>query len=165
MVKEAATLEIKNDREAEIIAAIRALESHYVVVGITEATNKRTDTDFGNAAIAEIAEHGSPLNNIPARPVLGPAMRDAKRQVAKAYKDAALAAMKGDKAATLLHLQAAGDAVVKKVQDRIRAGISPPPAAATLRARKARGIDSIIALLVTGQLIDSYVTEIRERDE
>ena len=53
---------------------------------------------------------------------------------------------------------------MKKIQDRIRAGVSPPPAASTLRARKARGIDSIIAPLVTGQLLDSYTSEIREKD-
>ena len=77
---------ITNNRLNAMIAAFHTLASVELVVGVPEANAKRKDGEpVSNAMLAAIAETGSPANNIPARPVIGPGMTNAKTEIAGHY--------------------------------------------------------------------------------
>lgn len=69
-----------------------------VVVGITEDTNAAHDK-MSTAALLYLHEHGSPVNNIPPRPVLMPALRqeEVHEKIVKLLKEATVNALIGRK--------------------------------------------------------------------
>ena len=66
-----------------------------VVVGITEDSNVARDHGFTNAGLLYMHEQGVPSHNIPARPVLKPAIaqEDVKEQIEIMMRDAAVEAL------------------------------------------------------------------------
>ena len=69
--------------------------NHEVVVGITEETNGARKDGEGNAALLYKNEKGSPIDHIPARPVLKPAIAQPQVQekISTLFRDAAEAAL------------------------------------------------------------------------
>lgn len=131
---------LKRDNLGKIAAQIRNLTGLGVLVGIpAEKTDRPGDSSgMTNAAIGYVQENGSPAANIPERPFLAPGIKDATDTTVKYFRQAGEAAMKGDRDLVDRCLAAAGIAAVSAVQARIRDGIPPALAPATVRARRRR---------------------------
>jgi hypothetical protein len=67
---------VANDRTKEILESLRALSKIDVLVGIPEENGSREGGKITNAELAFIQTEGSPLNKIPPRPFLIPAIED-----------------------------------------------------------------------------------------
>ena len=78
--------------------ALEELFNHEVLVGIPQENNGRAAEDsisVTNAELLYIHTYGSPINNIPARPVLEAAIEHDKDQISKLLQDATDAALSG----------------------------------------------------------------------
>lgn len=131
------------DNLPKILESIKALPGMSVLVGIPEDKTDRTPEPgekgpMTNAALGYIHEFGSPSQNIPARPSLIPAVRATKDRVVRYLRQAGEFATAGDKLRTRKAMMAAGQTVVSEVQKIITAGIPPPLADSTLKARARR---------------------------
>lgn len=91
--------------------AIAELKSYEVLVGIPEENNGRPaegSVAVSNAELLYIHTHGSPINGIPARPVIEPALEHEKERVSELLQNAADVALSGNKEGVLPALEKAG---------------------------------------------------------
>ena len=109
--------------------ALDYLRRHEVRVGLPASAGMR------NLVILAIQEHGSPINRIPARPVIRPALRaeETRAAMAEAMEAGAEAALRGDLPAARASLEAAGQAGADGIRAYIDSHIPPPNSPATVR--------------------------------
>lgn len=69
---------VANDRTKELLESLRKLSSVDVLVGIPEEESSREGGKVTNAELAFIHSEGSPLNGIPPRPFIEPAIEDSE---------------------------------------------------------------------------------------
>lgn len=138
-----ASVVVKIDKVGNIVKALTALTNKDVLVGIPDQTTERqADDDQGpvnNATLGYIHEHGSPANNIPARPFLIPGVKDAREEVEHRLKKAANLALDGNMSAVDAQLSMAGQEARDAVKAKINSGDFEPLADATLEARARKG--------------------------
>jgi hypothetical protein len=139
-----ASVVVKIDKVGNIVKALTALTNKDVLVGIPDQTTERKpdDDDDGpvnNATLGYIHEHGSPANNIPARPFLIPGVKDAHDEVEHRLKKAANLALDGNLSAVDAQLSMAGQEARDSVKAKINSGDFEPLADATLEARARKG--------------------------
>jgi hypothetical protein len=136
-----------------------------VLVGIPESKTARKDEEkgtIGNAALLAINEFGSPMQNIPARPVMAIGIRNAQEKIAEQFKQAAVKALSQGFAALDTYYNRAGLIASNSVKKAINAQEDiQGPAASTLASRKARGFKGTKALIVTGQLRNAITYVLR----
>ena len=84
------------------------MASHEVLVGMPQAKASRRGQQVNNAELMFIHTNGSPLRGIPARPVIEPAIEDAKGKINRELKEAVLAAGNGDNAKAMVYLKRTG---------------------------------------------------------
>lgn len=173
---------VKIDRLNAVIKSITALTKMDVLVGIPESENQRDEAEEpNNAALGYIHEHGSPVNNIPARPFLVPGVADAKGQYRPRLIRAAQLALDGKTKDALKQLEAAGILAEQGVKAKINSGDFVPLSDATVAARARRGRKGAAAelerrasglpagtdlakpLIDTGQLRNSITHVVREK--
>ena len=145
-------------------------QPHYDESGLrTAATTERHDAEEGgiqsNASLGYIHEHGSPINNIPAGPWLGPGVeqsRDRWLRYMQQAGEAALTFPSTDSTRMDKGLHAAGMTAVSSVKNRIVEGLSPPLSQRTIDARRrrtpsrqARGPEDVTPLVDTSQMLNS----------
>ncbi len=155
------------DDSARIVAAIRALASKRVMVGVPagEALRKPEagePSTVNNAMLAYIHENGCPAAHIPPRPFLKPAVTALQPEIERGLKNAAALALKGDEAGVDKALHGLGLIAQAAVRNKINEGIPPPLAESTLRARRARGRTGTKSLIDTGQLRNAITYVIRK---
>ena len=163
---------------AERLAMIREcmlfLASHAVAVGIP-AKNDARPGPYSNTALLALHEAGSPVNRVPPRPVMKPALsRDGVREeMADALLRAAYAAADGNAPEMIACMETAGEAGAKAIRDYIKGGSAAPNAPITvnggwMRNRVSgkpvyiRGKGSSVPLVDTGTLLNAFGYEIRE---
>jgi hypothetical protein len=93
-----------------LAARLEKLKNAAVYVGIPQDKNLRTVGEITNAQLLYIHTHGSALRNIPARPVIEPAIAkpENKVRITSELKQAAQSALEGDDQAVHEHLSKAG---------------------------------------------------------
>lgn len=131
------------DNIGELDEAIRSLIRNEVLVGVPDETTERDDAEskaagLTNASLAYIHDNGAPEANIPARPFMIPGMTEAVGEVTQILTKAAEYALQSKPGKVAEGFQRIGTIAVQKITDHIRAGIPPPLADATLRARDRR---------------------------
>jgi len=106
------------DNSASLKAALKKLQRTDVLVGWPEASNSRQSGEIGNAALAYIHSHGSALQNIPARPILQPAIEASpnKELIQRELKAAAEAVLDQDPARATMELNRAGQVAANAVK-------------------------------------------------
>ena len=102
----------RKSKQPQIMAAVEKMKKMRVYVGIPrdKAYDNPAHPDINNAELLFIHTHGSPLQNIPARPVLEPAIKaDGNHQkISRGFEKAARATLRGDEAQALMGLKEAG---------------------------------------------------------
>jgi hypothetical protein len=172
------TLKVTDNFQA-LATALRELTSRKLMVGIpSDADPDKFDVqgneqrqpyqpgepkpEFNNAAIGYIAEHGSPINNIPARPWLAPGFEGARDQVEAYMQAAAKSALEGDLAAVDQNLHKAGIVATNSIRMKIRSGPFVPLRPRTLAARRSRGHQGTRPLIETSAFLQSIGYVIRK---
>jgi hypothetical protein len=152
------TMKVTSDSTQEFNDIVKKFRNDEVLVGIPEDKSQRSADDedsspIGNAAILAINEFGSPMNNIPPRPVMAIGIRNAQDQIADELKKACQQAFNKGWSAVNTYFNRAGIIASVSVKKAINAQEGfDGPSEATLKARKSRGFNGTKALIVTGQL-------------
>ena len=109
-MKPVVKLSVKSDSSKNVKDQLRQLARSQVLVGWPQESSSRPGEAVTNAELAYIHTHGSPAKNIPARPILEPALSttETKRAILGELERAAEAALKGDFKKMLSFLQRAG---------------------------------------------------------
>lgn len=132
-----------------------------VVVGITEESNASREGGFTNAGLLYMHEQGVPSHNIPARPVLKPAIAQekVKEEIETMMRDAAVAALvDGDRDTAEKCFEKAGMLGRDACKNYILGGNLAPNAPSTI-ARKG----SSQPLVDTGSLLGSISYAVRKK--
>ena len=164
MTKFVEVKEKSGDAEQKIKDALQFLKDTPVYVGVPENKTVRRKEDgekvaITNAELMFIHTNGSPRNNIPARPVIEPAIEDDKERISKMFKDAWQTMMNQGKDAAMKKLKLIG----MRAQNVCRAWFVnpknnwPPNSPATIAAKRAKGATKPRPLIDTGQLRRSII--------
>ena len=133
-----------------------------VLVGIPQGS-VRKDDEINNATLLAINEFGSPMNNIPPRPVMSIGIRKAQDEIAEQFRTAVKDVLKKGGAAIRTYYERAGIVAANSIKKVINAqdGIKPP-AASTLSSRKSKGFAGTKSLIVTGQMRNAITYVVKE---
>jgi hypothetical protein len=144
----------------------------YVKVGVLASSKPHEDEEGGmidTVKLAAIHEFGAPGAKIPERPFIRGAA-DEYRQEIMALEEKELEKVLLGKRDVWKSLDAMGQWMTAKIVARIRKGIAPPNAPATLerkhrkakwnKAAKLPGFSRIVPLIDTGQLVQSITYEV-----
>lgn len=140
--------------------SLEELRQSEVYVGIPAENEQRKDDKINNASLLFLHTHGSPINHIPPRPVLEPAIEANRALITPELAAAARAVIAGDAQAATAHLRRAGiigaNAAKRWFTDP-RNGWAPN-APSTIRAK---GSDK--PLIDTGQLRRAITSIVSQR--
>jgi hypothetical protein len=96
MDKSPVTLTVEQDNLPALRTRLAGLLGAKVCVGIPEENTARKGEPINNAQLLYIHTNGSEVNNIPPRPVIEPAILDAKEQIVDTLEKAADAQLEGE---------------------------------------------------------------------
>ena len=132
-----------------------------VVVGITENSDTAREGGVTNAQLLYLHENGVPSHNIPPRPVLIPAVREAatRSAIKSMLRAGAARAMIGDVAGADAYYNKAGMLGRSACQKYITEGGNLAPNAPSTIARKG----SSTPLIDTGSMLGSITYEVRKK--
>ncbi len=114
MLEFVASVVTNDDKLKLVFSAVREMKNLEVLVGIPEEDSSRPPTDDNkgspatNAELLYIHTNGSPINNIPPRPVIEPAINDAKELISENLKQASISAFDGNIQGFMQNLEKAG---------------------------------------------------------
>lgn len=147
-------LTVKEDFTEDFNKIVKSFKDDEVLVGIPQEEAQRTnDQTINNATLLAINQFGSPLNNIPPRPVMSIGIKKAQNEIAEQFKLAVQKSFSEGVDALPIYYNRAGIIASNSIKKVINSqeGIEPP-AESTLAARKAKGFTGNKALIVTGQM-------------
>lgn len=81
------TLKVIKDNTARVVRDVEKLKGAALLVGVPQSEAQRGEGGLSNAEIAMINEFGSPMQNIPPRPFLLPAIEKNKDEIVAFIKD------------------------------------------------------------------------------
>lgn len=148
-------IKVTIDKVPEISAAIKLLATTRVMAGVPADKAGREDTEgqpINNATLMKIHEDGAPEVNIPARPVVHPAITSEQARLTASLKKSGDYALKGDKAGVTKQMMATGIIAQNAMRRKITQGPFVALAPSTLAKRAAAGHKSVKPLIATGQL-------------
>lgn len=145
---------VVEDNTDEIMKVIKSFKNDNVLVGIpSDGKERRDDEPIGNAALLFINNFGSPINNIPPRPVMEIGIRAAQDSIAAEYGRAIKAAFIQGVSSLNQYYQRVGIIASNSIKNVINNQIDiEGPAEATLKTRESRGFKGTKSLVVTGQM-------------
>ena len=164
------SLKVTADFTEDFNKAVAKFKNDAVLVGVPAEDasrdlnpNNKEEAPINNATILAINEFGSPINNIPPRPVMAIGIRDAQDSIAEQFANAAKNVLSKGLSALTQYYERAGIIASNSVKKAINNQTEiDPPAEATLKAREAQGFKGTKALIVTGQLRNSITYVVNE---
>jgi len=152
--------------------ALAFLKNSRVLIGIPAASGG--SDDLTNAELAFLHSNGSPVNHIPPRPFLEPAIEQAKEDIAQRMKAAVEAAVSGNTGEAMDELDKAGLYGENAAKEYFTGGHFAPNAPITVeggwmrnrvsgRPVKVKGKGSSTPLIDTGSLRSSITHVIEQK--
>ena len=147
---------------------LKFIAENEVYIGISDATTVREEEEtkeVTNAELLFIHTNGSPVNNIPPRPVIEPAIKEDRARLSSMMKKAAQLVFNGNKEEAMSQLKKVG----MRGQNVSRAWfVNPqngwPPNSERVAARKrAKGAENPRPLIDTGELRKSITYFIKTK--
>ena len=143
--------------------ALKFLKDNPVYVGIPEDTDERKEegnkekVGITNADLLYIHTNGSNVNNIPARPVIEPALKDGRDITNKQLGLAAKNALEGKEEEAYRHLSIAGTYGQKMCRDWFKNPKNnwPPNSPGVIAKKIKKGSTNPRPLIDTGELLKS----------
>jgi hypothetical protein len=161
------TMQVNIDKTDDFKKIIAGFQRDAVLVGIPEETGERKNDpkekgEISNAALLAINNFGSPINNIPPRPVMQIGIRNAQAAIAEHFKTMARDVWSNGEAALQTGYERAGITASNEIKKAInnQEGIAGP-AASTLASRKSDGFKGTKALIRTGQMRNAITYVVR----
>lgn len=141
---------------------LKTLEKHAVYVGIPEDKTSRKGGEMNNPTLLYIHTHGSPVKNIPERPVIEPAIEDKENasRLNKLLLNAAKEGIKGNEQGFLIQLGRVGMAAQNMCRDWFTNPKNgwPPNQPATikgkLRKMSKKKKESALLAMEQGEVVD-----------
>ncbi len=163
----ASKLIVTEDFTKDFNEIIKGFKNDAVLVGVPAQDATRKDNEpINNATLLAINEFGSPINNIPPRPVMAIGIRNAQEEIAEQFKLAAKNALSKGLAALSIFYNRAGIIASNSVKKAINSQEGfDGPSEATLKARKAVGFSGTKALIVTGQMRNSITYVVKGEND
>lgn len=98
------------DNSKQFVELLNQVKDLEVYVGIPEEKSSRKGEEITNAELCYIHTNGSPLNHIPARPIIEPAIEtiETKEAISKQLEDAVKATLENKRDIARQHLKKAG---------------------------------------------------------
>ena len=159
-------IKVNFDKTRQITEGMRAAASMRVMAGVPAAKGLRTEEDgqagINNAGLMFIHEYGAPEANIPARPVVHPAVASIRKEIIQALRSAGLAALEGRVKKVEQIYNALGNTAQNAMRKRITDGPFIPLSPRTIAARRAKGRKGTKPLIDTGQLRRALTYVIRK---
>ena len=150
-----ANIKVVNNRTADVLKGLKLLTETRVYAGVPATKAGRDETEgqpVNNAELMYIHEFGDPVSNIPARPVVRPAIEKAQREIVAQLRNAGGDALSGKLDNVPKRFEATGLIAQNAMRERITTGPFVPLKPATIAARKRRGRTGTKPLIDTGQL-------------
>lgn len=151
-------LKVQND----LYKQVQELREIEVFVGIPEENTERNEGEMNNATLLYIHTKGSPIRNLPARPVIEPALVHPQNaeKIAEDLKAITQAALDGNEAKAKIMAKLAGQDAVNMVKDWFENSANnwEPNAPATVKAKlrkikdKRRRKEAYLAYQVGGSV-------------
>ena len=146
---------------------LEGLKKCSVLVGIPEEESERKKGEMSNAALLYIHSHGSPKNNLPARPLLEPAITEPNnaQRITEDLKMVAQALLDGKPAQAERGMKVAGQDAVNMIKnwfDDPRNGWEPnKPGTIKRKISKLKGKKKKAALVAqaTGEKVDTVLVD------
>ena len=142
------------------------VENNELYIGIPQETSSRKqDNEITNAELLFIHTFGSPVNNIPPRPVIEPAIKNSKERIAKMMGNALKTAMSGNYQGAVDELKKVG----MLAQNKCRAWFTDerngwkPNAPSVYRRKLKKGSTDPKPLIDTGELRKSITYFVKTR--
>lgn len=161
------SMQVTSDFTQKFNDTVKKFKRDTVLVGIPAAETKREDEDaqINNAALLALNNFGSPIQNIPPRPVMAIGIKNAQIEIAEQFKLAAVNALSKGLSALSTYYNRAGIIASTAIKKAINSqeGIAEP-AASTLATRKAEGFKGTKALIVSGQMRNSITYVVKGED-
>lgn len=165
----AKAITVKFDHSAKIAQALKEVATTRVMAGIPAEKGLRDPEDVGegssginNAALMYIHEFGAPDVNIPARPVVYPAMRSIQKEAIAMLRKIAGFALDGKPELVQKGFHALGILAQNALRKRITDGPFEPLSPRTIAARRAKGRTGTKPLIDSGQLRRALTYVIRK---
>lgn len=130
-------------------------------VGSTSKNQRKLTGGANNATLTYVHNKGTVDGHIPPRPTIEPGIRDAKEAIVNYQKQAADAALEGDKERAIKCLHAVGLSAVSAIKLRIRSNTPPPLKQTTITARLRRGVTRTNTLVDTAQMLNAQTYILR----
>lgn len=146
---------------------LRFMKENYVLIGIPQKKTKREGEPVTNAELLFIHTYGSPINNIPARPVIEPAIKDDKERLSKMLKRSAVFSLEGKEEEAVEQLKLTG----MRGQNISRAWFTspkngwPPNSPSVAAAKRKKGSTNPMPLIYTGELRKSIIYVVVKKGE
>jgi hypothetical protein len=132
-------VKVKIDKVADVSDALSRLAETRVMAGIPSSkTSRNDDQPINNAQLMAIHESGAPEVNLPARPVVHPAIKASQAEITKGLEEAGKAALAGNVSGTDKAFQAVGIIAQNAMRKRITDGPFAPLSPRTIAARAAK---------------------------
>lgn len=144
--------------------SIALLTIKETLVGIPRDESQREEGQITNAELLFINEFGSPVNNIPARPVMSIGIRKVRDEIVDEFKACAKAILDKDSSALERYYERVGIIASNSVKNVInnQEGIEHI-AFSTALARLRAGFNGDKALVVTGQMRNAITYVVRNK--
>ena len=162
-------LKVTSDFTKQFNNIIKSFKDEQVLVGIPrEETERKPDPDepspITNAELLFINENGSPINNIPARPVMKIGLANARDAIAEQFKLCAQNILSKGPSAIEIYFNRAGFIASSSIKKAINEqdGIEHISFATAL-ARLRKGFKGDKALIVTGQMRNAITHVVRPK--
>jgi hypothetical protein len=156
-------MRVTKDFTKQFQASIDGLKKDVVLVGIPSSSTDRGG-EINNATLLAINNFGSPMNNIPPRPIMEIGISNAKDDIAKQFENAAKAILKDGPGAQDKYFERVGIIASNSIKQVINDGSQiKKPSDTTLKIRRENGFKGIKALLVTGQLKNAITYVLRKK--
>jgi len=162
-----ATVRVTFDKTKQVIEGMRLVANTRVMAGIPaekglRSADEREGAPLNNAELMYIHEFGAPEANIPARPVIYPAVKSIRKEAVWMLGRIAVWAMEGKIGKAEQGFHAVGILAQNALRKRITDGPFIPLSPRTLAARRARGRTGDKPLIDTGQLRRALTYVIRK---
>lgn len=142
------------DAEDKLFKGLEFTNNNSVYVGITQEKTKREEQEMTNAELLFIHTNGSPINNIPARPVIEPALQDDAERLSDMLSSSAQEAMDGnfEKSVELLKKTGMRGQNVSRAWFVSPKNNWPPNSPGVQKAKRKKGSNNPRPLINTGEL-------------
>lgn len=146
---------------------LKFMKENYVMVGIPQKKSRRPGEPVTNAELLFIHSFGSPINNVPARPVIEPAIKDDKDRLSKMLKRSATLSLEGKEEEAVEQLKLTG----MRGQNISRAWFTspkngwPPNSPSVAAAKRKKGSTEPKPLIDTGELRKSIIYVVVKKGE